>query len=144
MGLGSARYYKEYRNNEVSTSSQGQLILMMYDGAIKNARLALHCMEKKDISGRGTHIRKAHSIISELSLSLDQGKGQQVAKQLENLYQFMMKQLTLANIKGAPEPIESVLNIMRTLQEGWEEVIKKVNADGSPKPQPAKSITSHC
>ena len=144
MGLGSTRYHQEYRQNEVSTSSQGKLILMMYDGAIKNAKMALHCLDKNDISGRGMHICKAHDIINELSLSLDQGKGQQVAKRLEELYQFMMRQLTLANVKGETKPIESVLLILDTLKEAWEQVIKKVNTDGTLKPEPIKTITAHC
>ena len=144
MGLGSARYYKEYRQNEISTSSQGKLILMMYDGAIKNTKMALNCLEKQDISGRGMHLRKTRDIINELSLSLDQKKGQQVAKRLEDLYQFMMRQLTLANIKGETKPVESVLDILSTLREAWGQVVEKVNADGSAKPEPVKSIKAHC
>ena len=144
MGLVSSRYHEEYRQNEISTSSQGKLILMMYDGAIKNARMALQCIEKNDISGRGLHIRKTHDIINELSLSLDQEKGQQVAKRLEELYQFIMKQLTLANIKGEPKPIESVLRILSTLKEAWEQIIKKVNSEASLKPEPVKTITAKC
>lgn len=144
MGLGSSRYYNEYHQNEISTSNQGKLILMMYDGAIKNAKMALKCLEMRDISGRGIHILKAHEIINELSLSLDQEKGQQVAKRLETLYQFMMKQLTLANVKGEPKPLESVILIMSTLKEAWEQIIQKVNLVESHKPEPVKTITTHC
>ncbi|MFQ5671909.1 MAG: flagellar export chaperone FliS [Nitrospinales bacterium] len=144
MSLGSARYYNEYRQNEICTSSQGKLILMMYDGAIKNAQMALNCLAKRDISGRSVHLRKTRDIINELSLALDQEKSPQVAKHLEDLYQFMMRQLTLANIRGEAKPVESVLQILGTLQEAWEQVVEKVNLDGSSKAEPAKSIKAHC
>ena len=144
MSLGSSRCFQEYHQNEVSTSSQGKLILMMYDGAIKNAKMAIKCLGNNDISGRGIHICKAHDIINELSLSLDQEKGLQVAKRLEDLYQFMMKQLTLANVKGETKPLESVVFILTILKEAWEEIIQKVNIDGTFKPEPIKTITAHC
>ena len=144
MSLGSSRYLKEYRQNEISTSSQGKLILVMYDGAIKNAKMALKCLENKNISGRGIHIRKTHDIINELSLSLDQEKGQHVAKQLEDLYRFMMRQLILANVKGESKPIESVLLILNTLKEAWVKIIQNFNADESLEPKPIKTITAQC
>lgn len=140
MNMSAARYYKQYSHNEISTSSQGKLILMMYDGAIKNVKLAMRCLEKKDIAGRGMHIRKSHDIINELSLALDPKKGADIAQKLERLYQFMLSQLILATIKAEAKPLESVLNVLYTLQEGWKQVVSSTHSDGTPKSDPSTNI----
>ena len=46
----SSRYHNEYKHNEISTSSQGKLILMMYEGAAKFTKMALNCMDEGDIA----------------------------------------------------------------------------------------------
>ena len=93
------RLQNEYRHNEVATSSQGKLILMMYEGALKFVTLAIEGIATKDLSKKGIYINKTHDIINELSCALDMKKGGDVAHKLESLYQFILHQLTLANIK---------------------------------------------
>ena len=105
-----ARFRKEYRHNEIATSSQGKLIIMMYEGAVKFVNLAMEGVDNKDLSKKGIYINKAHDIINELSLSLDMKKGGEVAQKLEALYQFILHQLTLANIKSDRKALESILN----------------------------------
>ncbi|SVE17910.1 uncharacterized protein METZ01_LOCUS470764, partial [marine metagenome] len=95
-----SRFRKEYSHNEIATSSQGRLIIMMYEGAIKFINLAIEGVENKDLAKKGTYINKTHDIINELSLALDLKKGGEVAHKLEALYQFILHQLTLANIKS--------------------------------------------
>ncbi len=121
--MGLAKYHNEYRRNQISTSSQGKLILMMYEGAVKNATMALKGLDENNIADKGLYIRKAHDIINELSLALDLDKGGEVAKRLESLYQFMMRQLTLANIKSDRKAIESVIKVLNPLYEAWEKLI---------------------
>ena len=88
---------------------------MMYEGAIKFTTMASESIEKGDASNQGKYIRKAHDIINELSLSLDFKKGGDVAPRLESLYQFILSQLTLANIKSDKQPLQVVLNILNPL-----------------------------
>ena len=146
MILGAARHYKQYQKDNISTSSQGQLILMMYEGAIKNVSMAIDCMEAKDIPGKGLHIRKTHDIINELSLALDMEKGGEVSARLERLYQYILGQLTLANIKADPKTLESINGVLKTLLGAWTEVINGQKAeDPIAKPeQTLKRIASSC
>ncbi|MFQ5449197.1 MAG: flagellar export chaperone FliS [Nitrospinaceae bacterium] len=137
-----AKYHHEYRRNEISTSSQGKLILMMYEGAMKFTRMALHSLEKGDISGKGLYIQKTHDIINELSVSLNLKKGGEVASKLETLYQFILSQLTLANIKSDREALESILKVLHPLEEAWRELFHTSNAQEVEKPRIPKSIAS--
>ena len=114
------RFRKEYRRNEIATSSQGKLIIMMYEGALKFVNLAIEGVDNKDLSKKGSYINKAHDIINELSFALDMKKGGEVAQKLETLYQFVLHQLTLANIKSDRKALESVVNVLTPLMEAWK------------------------
>ncbi len=120
-----ANYFKEYRFNEISTSSQGKLILMMYDAAINFVKTIKSSIEKNDIPQKGNYIRKTHDVIDELSRSLDMKKGGEVASRLRSLYLFIIRQLTVVNIKSDLNALESILNILITLRAGWEQIINK-------------------
>ena len=139
-----SRFRKEYRYNEISTSSQGKLIIMMYEGALKFVNLAIEGLDSKDLSKKGLYINKAHDIINELSLALDFNKGGEVAQRLESLYQFMLKQLTLANIKSDRQAVETVIKILSPLTEAWEQLCHAPTDTGQGDQQPTKNITWKC
>lgn len=144
------RFHNEYRHNEVATSSQGKLIIMMYEGALKFVTLALEGIDSKDLSKKGIYIKKTHDIINELSCALDMGKGGEVAQKLESLYQFILHQLTLANVKSDRKALESIINVLTPLMEAWKELLdKKVdeqtnNGHKNLANHPHKKITSRC
>ena len=145
-----SRFHNEYRHNEVATSSQGKLIVMMYEGALKFVCLAIEGIDNKDLSKKGKYINKTHDIIDELSCALDMKKGGEVAQKLESLYQFILHQLTRANIKSDRKALESIINVLKPLMEAWEELLDKSNHDkmgdvhqNSATP-PHKKIASRC
>jgi flagellar protein FliS len=139
-----SRYHDQYRKNQISTSSQGRLILMMYEGAIKFTSLAVESMAKGDIANQGKYIQKVHDIVNELSLALDFKKGGDVAPRLESLYQFALSQLTLANIKSDKKPLQAVLNILTPLLEAWTQLCDASTNTGQDEAAQPKNITSKC
>ena len=145
-----SRFHNEYRHNEVATSSQGKLIVMMYEGALKFVSLAIEGIDNKDLSQKGKYINKTHDIINELSCALDMKKGGEVAQKLESLYQFILHQLTRANIKSDRKALEAIINVLKPLMEAWEELLNKSNHDKmgdvhqNPATPPHKKIASRC
>jgi flagellar secretion chaperone FliS len=139
-----SRYHNQYRRNEISTSSQGRLIIMMYEGAIKFSTMAMQSIEKGDIAGQGKYINKTHDIINELSLALDLKKGGEVAVRLESLYQYMLSQLTLANIKSDRQALENVIKILSPLADAWDQLFQASTNTGEGDQQPPKNIASKC
>ena len=137
-----SRYHNEYKHNEISTSSQGKLILMMYEGAAKFTKMALNSMDEGDIAGKATYIRKTHDIVNELSVSLDLKKGGEVTARLETLYQFILRQLTLANIKSDREALESILKVLEPLQEAWSQLFDNTALMEQENPPVLKKIAS--
>jgi len=139
-----SKYHNQYRKNQISTSSQGRLILMMYEGAIRFTSLAMESMAKGDTANQGKYIQKAHDIVNELSLALDFKKGGDVAPRLESLYQFVLSQLTLANIKSDKKPLQVILNILNPLLEAWTQLHEASSNAGQDEAAQPKNIASKC
>lgn len=117
---------KKYKNTSVLTASREQILILLYEAAIRNVKKASACIDKKDIAGKGMAIGKAHDIILELISSLNFEIGGDVARDLERLYNFMIEQLIKANIEGKKEPLETVEKIMMNLLDGWRGAIKEM------------------
>jgi flagellar protein FliS len=118
-----------YHVNEISTSSQGQLILMMYDGALQAVNQSIQCMGEKDVAGQSRFILKAQDIVNELSLALDMKQGGEVSKTLEQLYQFVLNQLIQANITSDKMYLESVIKVLSPLRDAWSRIAEASNEE---------------
>lgn len=124
--MSSKSAYQKYKESAVLSASKETLLLMLYEAAIKFTKKAIIACEQKNISDRGYNIGKAYDIILELNNTLDHRIGGEVARNLENLYYFMMDQLMKSNIKGDIEPLKSVSKCLETLYEGWKGAVEKI------------------
>ncbi|OQW50326.1 MAG: flagellar export chaperone FliS [Proteobacteria bacterium SG_bin7] len=125
--------YQKYKATAVQSASREKLLLMLYEAAIKFCKLAIVACEKKNISDRGLNIGKAYDIVMELANTLDHTVGGDISKNLEQLYIFMMDQLTKANITGNAEHLQNVLKLLETLYEAWVGAIEKLKKDTEPR-----------
>lgn len=116
-----------YKQTSVTTANRGQLLLMLYEGAINNVKKASLAIDKKDIALKGQAIGKAHDIINELLNTLDFEVGGEIARDLERLYNFMTEQLVKANMESSKESLQTVQRLMETLLEGWKVAVEQVN-----------------
>lgn len=116
--------YAQYKRMQVETASQGRLIIMLYDGALKNLRNAQHCITSKDINGAHRMLIKAQDIIKELNFTLNMSAGE-ISNNLRNLYLYMLQRLVEANMAKDNGKIEEVVELLSTLKEAWDAVILK-------------------
>ena len=120
-----------YKKTSVHTASKEQILLMLYQAAIKNCKKAIEGIDSQDIKMKGEHIGKLQDIVIELNNSLDFEVGGDIARELSSLYDYILHSSTQANIKIDKKPLEGCLNVLRTLYDGWSQAIKslKVNND---------------
>ena len=116
----------KYKQTSVTTASKGQVLLMLYEGAIKFCRQAIEATKTNRRADKGIYILKIQDILNELSLTLDHNVGGDISKELEKLYNFMVMQITEANIKNDPMPLEVTLKLLETLYDGWKGAVDKV------------------
>jgi flagellar protein FliS len=116
--------YDQYKRIQVETASQGRLILMLYNGALKNLRSAQVCINNKDINNSHHLLMKTQNIIKELNYTLDMNAGD-IAANLRKLYLYMLELLVKANVTKDNKKIEEVIDLLSTLKEAWDAVILK-------------------
>ncbi|MDI6786719.1 MAG: flagellar export chaperone FliS [bacterium] len=116
--------YEAYRQAKISTASQGKLILMLYDGAVKFLNIANEAISKKDYGVSNTNIIKAQNIVTELMISLNMEVGE-ISRNLYSLYDYMNRRLIQANVKKDSKIIDEVKGMLIELRETWDQAIKK-------------------
>ncbi|MBY7738399.1 flagellar export chaperone FliS [Paenibacillus polymyxa] len=114
--------YEKYKQSSVQTSTPGQLIIMLYDGAIRFVRAGLDGISSNDIAKANINLVKAQSIISELMSTLNYSYD--ISKNLYALYEYMNYLLIQTNIKKKIESGEEVLGYLQELRETWITVNK--------------------
>jgi flagellar protein FliS len=107
----------------VTDASPHSLILMLLEGAIISTNIAKMQMEKGNVAEKCTAISKALAIIDEgLRASLDKKAGEDIAENLDALYEYMGNRLITANIHNQTEPLDEVVRLLTDIKGAWEEI----------------------
>ena len=114
--------YAAYANNKIMTASPAELTLMLYDGAIKFCNIAISAIEEENVQKAHTNIIKVERIIEEFQATLDHKYP--VAKDFDEVYNYLMIRLREANMKKDKEILEEVLKYLRTMRDTWKEVMR--------------------
>ena len=114
--------YAQYSNRKILTASPAELTLMLYDGAIKFANIAVMGMEQNDIQKAHNNIIRVQRIIEEFRNTLD--RKYPVAEDFDRIYVYLLKRLYEANVKKDKEIMEEVLTHLRSMRDTWIQVMK--------------------
>jgi flagellar protein FliS len=129
-----------YKQNQVLCASPAELILLLFDEGLRtlkkaDAAFALETPERFETINR--HLLHTQDVLMELSLSLDLEKGGEVAANLQRIYDFMIRHLSLANREKIIQPVIEVHHLLTTLRSAWQEVTEKQLAGESDAARPA-------
>ena len=126
-----ANPYQQYQESTLETASQGKLLLMLYDGAIRFLTQASAAMETKNWQDSHNFILKAEDVITELMACLRMEAGGEIAFNLYRLYEYMNWRLVQSNIKRDASGVLEVQARLKELREAWVEAIKLQGAQTS-------------
>jgi flagellar secretion chaperone FliS len=113
-----------YTESSVLTASPEQLVVMLYDGAIRflsQASAALRAGNRQQFAVR---VRRGEAIITQLNTTLDMQRGGDVAVRLRSIYMFCRRHLIDAQLKSDPERIDEVVALLQDLRESWAQLAK--------------------
>jgi flagellar secretion chaperone FliS len=136
--MSPALAYASYRNSEISTLNQRDLIVKLYRGAENfllqsAASLAANDGPQAILAGQ-----KARAIFSELMATLDFERGGDIAKQLSALYTFFINDITDALASNDAVEMRKMVPIVANLREAWEGIPSEIAAGGG------ASAGKHC
>ncbi|PZN07128.1 MAG: flagellar export chaperone FliS [Bacillota bacterium] len=120
----TARPDRSYLATRVLTAPPQALVLMLYDGALRETARARSIDPSQPGGREQLHkaLTRAQDFIRELLLALDREKGGELADRLAALYLFCQERLIQANVKADPSLCEDVLRVLRPLRDAWAQI----------------------
>ena len=117
---GISAYQQFGVRTEIESAAPHRLIQMLVDGALTKIRIARKCMERGDVVGKCENIDWSMAIIGGLRGSLDLNSGGVIAENLDSLYEYMCRQLALANVRTDHLLLDEVLSLLGEIKAGWD------------------------
>lgn len=136
----SAQQLGAYTKVDVETASQGKLIVMLFNGAIKRAEEARRQLQQGNNQGVHNSLIRAQDILAELRGALNMSAGE-IAENLDRVYEYFQHLLIQANIKKSPDPIEQCVQLMTQVRDTWQELFDNLAREAKPAPPP--SVNQH-
>ncbi len=128
--------WQSYRKVATQTASPGQLVLMLYEGAIRFLEKSLDGFNCKDLvefnETVNNNILRAQAIINELNGALNMAEGGEISSNFRRLYDYFHRRLQEANVKKRKEPVEEVLMRLRVLRDSWAEMLLQGQGNAEP------------
>lgn len=112
--------YKNYQVTEIKTSDPVRIVVLLYEGAIKNLNQAIVYIDENKQPLATARISKTQEIVNYLRNTLDFEQGGEISVNLDRLYDYISRQLTEAQIKRDLDKIKEVIGLLQTLLEGWQ------------------------
>ena len=116
------RAHQAYTQYGIEMQTQGNLIIMLYDGAIRFITTAQTAIENKKYAEAHENIMKAQRIVQEFIRTLNFSAGE-ISNQLLSLYEYMIHQLIQANVKKDIEILEEVKEHLTELRSAWVQIV---------------------
>jgi flagellar protein FliS len=128
--------WQSYRQISMQTAPPGQLILMLYDGAIRFLECALTGFDRTDPGERNltinNNLQRAVDIVRELNVCLDTEAGGKLAWTLRDLYNYMERRLLESNFNKKRTGVDEVVGQLKELRNAWATMLAN---QGQPQPE---------
>lgn len=114
-----AAYQSVATHGGVAAADPHRLIVILMDGALERLARARGCMENGANGEKNQLLSSAVAIIDELRASLDLKNGGPIAANLDDLYDYMCRQLIKANLGNRPETVDEVMHLLNEIRSAW-------------------------
>ncbi len=122
-------YRQQQVQHEIEQASPVRLVVMLYDKTVSLLRQSVLHIDRNNVKAKGEALNRVVEIIGELQAVLNREEGGVVAQNLDSMYEFMIRSVTLANLNNDPQPLGSVLKMLEELRQGWQE-LDQMTQDG--------------
>lgn len=111
-----------YQQMHISGLNQKDLIVSLYNGAIKFIEQGREYMAKKDVPATHENLSRARNIFIHLLSTLDMEKGGEIAAKLSSLYAFFIEKITIANVTKNRQDLDDILPLVKDIKASWEAI----------------------
>jgi len=116
--------YRQYQTTQISTASTGELVLLLYDGAIRCLGMAELALEERSMDAANRNLYQAQEVVLELYAGLDYQQGGELAANLARLYLYIYRTLVQANLKKDIEKVREIRGLLDQLRAAWRVAVQ--------------------
>jgi len=127
---GAGEYAAVGTQTGVTEATPHRLIQMLLDGALDKIARAKGAMQRNEIAEKGNHITSASSIVHGLRDSLDMDAGGEMAANLANLYDYMVRRLVEGHVANDIAALDEVTSLLREIKRGWDAIPNEAISGG--------------
>jgi flagellar secretion chaperone FliS len=134
-----AAYQGVMTHSGVSGADPHRLVLMLLDGALERLSIARGYLERGghhrgEFARRAAALQQCMNILAELNGSLNLTEGGPLARNLSDLYDYMIRRLVVANTTSASGPVLEVARLLEELKGAWVAIGPDVRKAGASAP----------
>lgn len=123
----------EYQRSRVLNMSQVELVVTLYQGAIRFLHEAITQLEHARYDQSWQKFDRARRIVMHLCATLNPEAGD-LTKKFAALYAYVIEQISVANARRDPTVARNCIDILTTLKSGWEELARAQASSIVPEP----------
>ncbi len=111
-----------YLQTQVQSRTPVELVVMLYDGAIKFLGQARDALVVGDLVTKRHALSRGLAIIQELQNMLNMEAGGEVAERLDGLYTYIQGRCYDANMQRDPQGLDESVRLLTPLRDAWAAV----------------------
>jgi len=125
----AANPWKSYRETATLTAPPGQIVLMLYEGAIRSLERSLPGFSNPDPAESNmiihNNLQRAHQIVRELNVALNMKEGGEFAENMRRLYNYFERRIWESNVKKNPTGVGEVIRHLNVLRDAWATMLSR-------------------
>jgi len=116
------RMSNQYKKTSVETASKLDLVVLCYEKAIQFVMQTKEHYKNNEFEEKAVKLQKAIDFVNELKSSLNMDEGEQIAKNLDSIYTYIIKRLLSGDVKRDMAAFDEVIHIMSELKDAWVKI----------------------
>lgn len=129
---GVAAYHRVCVHGGVSSADPHALVLMLMSAAMERMAIARGCIARGELMRKASVLHNCVTVVAELRNSLNLTEGGELAHNLDDLYDYMIRQLMLANSRSDAELVLEVSRLMEEIRSAWIAIGPEVRKPAAP------------
>jgi flagellar protein FliS len=125
-------YQSVSAHGNVAAADPHRLVQMLMDGVMERLAKARGCIERRETSKQTKLLHSCVTLLTELRGSLNIQQGGALARNLSELYEYMMRQLMRANLESNVEYVKEVTSLLGEVRGAWTAIGPEVRRMSAP------------
>jgi flagellar protein FliS len=118
--MGAAVAYSAYRRSELETISPRDLLVKLFEGMERYIEQGAMAMQNKQFELATKNCRRIRDILVELQSTLNFEAGGEIAKQLDDIYRFMLLEVAESGLRKDAQRLRQLARVIRPLRQAWQ------------------------